>query len=46
MFACVINQNAPHHPRGNAEEVGTVLPGDAVLSHQPQVRLVDERRGL
>jgi hypothetical protein len=46
MLARVIDQDAAHHLRGQREKVRAVLPGNPVLPHQPQVRLVDQRRGL
>jgi hypothetical protein len=46
MGARVIDQDLPHHPRGDAEEVRAVLPGDRVVTEQLQVRLVNERGGL
>lgn len=45
-FAGVIDQNPPHHLRGDSKEVRAVLPGDPFLAEQPQLRLVDERRRL
>jgi hypothetical protein len=44
--ARVVHEDAPHHLRGDAEEVGAVLPLHAALVHQAQVGLVHERRRL
>ena len=41
-----VNENAPHQPRADREEVGAILPTHVLELHQPQVDLVDERRGL
>ena len=46
MLARVVDQDAPHHLRGDAEELRATLPGDAILSCQPEVRFVDQRGGL
>jgi hypothetical protein len=46
VLARVIDQDAPHHLRGDAEEVGSVLPGNAVLSNEAQVGFMDESRRL
>ena len=40
--ARVVGQDAPHHLRGDAEEVGAVLPVDVALADQAQERFVDE----
>jgi hypothetical protein len=42
----VVDENAPHHLRRNAEELRTVLPDRAVLVDQSQVGFVDERGWL
>ena len=42
----MIDEDAPHHLRGEAEELRAVLPRDPFLSDQPQVRLVDDSRWL
>ena len=39
MASGVIDQDAPHHLRGNAEKLRAVLPTDSVLSHQPDCTL-------
>jgi hypothetical protein len=44
--ARVVDQNSTHQLRGYAEEVRPILPGCALLIHQPQVQLVDECRRL
>ncbi len=44
--ARVIDEDAAHHLRGDAEEVRAVLPLHLRLIHEPHVRLVDERGGL
>ena len=40
--ARVVGQDAPHHLRGDAEEVCAVLPVDVALADQAQERFVDE----
>jgi hypothetical protein len=45
-LARMIDQDAPHHVRGDAEEVGAVLPGNPVLTCEAHIGLVDERRRL
>ena len=45
-LACVINQDAAHHLRGDGEELSPVLPAGAPLVHQLQVRFVQKRRRL
>jgi hypothetical protein len=42
MPACMIHENAPHHLRRDTEKLRPILPGDAVLIDQPQVRFVNE----
>jgi hypothetical protein len=42
----VVDQDAPHHLRGDAEELRAALPGDAVLTGESEVRFVDQRGGL
>jgi hypothetical protein len=42
----MIDQDASHHPRGDPEEMGTILPGDVVLPHQTQIGLMHERGWL
>lgn len=37
---------ATHHPRRHGQEVRTVVPRYGSACNQPEVRLVDERRGL
>jgi len=39
----VIDQHAPHQPRGDADEMRPVPPLDAVCVNQPHERLVDQR---
>ena len=46
MALRVIDQYAAHHLRGHSHEVCAVLPVDLFLIGQPQISLVDERRGL
>ena len=46
MAASVIDQDPPHHLRGDTEKLRAVLPGDLVLTDQPDVRLVDQRGRL
>jgi hypothetical protein len=38
----MIDEDPAHHLRRDAEEVRAVLPGDALLANQPEVRLVDQ----
>ena len=45
-LACVIDEDAAHDLRGDAEELGSIDPRHALLSHQPYVGLVYERRRL
>ena len=42
----MVHQDTPHHRRGKAEKVRPIAPVDALLAHQPEKRLVDDRRGL
>ena len=42
MSTSMIDQDAPHHLGRNSEEMGTILPAHAVVSHQAQVGLVHE----
>jgi hypothetical protein len=46
MRARVIHQNPSHHLRRDAKEVRAILPRDAPLAHEPDVRLMDESRRL
>ena len=46
MAARVVDEDAPHHRRRHREEVGAVAPLEAIDIDQPQIRFVDERRGL
>jgi hypothetical protein len=46
MLARMVDENPPHHPRGHAEEVGAVEPGQLLLAHEPDEGLVDQRRRL
>jgi hypothetical protein len=46
LAARVIDQDPPHHLRGHAKEVGPAFEVDAALLDEPEVRLVNERRGL
>ena len=46
MLTRVVHQDAPHHLRGDAEELRATLPGDAILACQPEVRLVHQCGGL
>jgi hypothetical protein len=43
MSSGVVDENPSHHLRGDAEKVRAILPRDAALANQAQVRLVDER---
>ena len=45
-LARVIDQDAPHHLRRHAEEVRAILPVDAILAGESDVRLVDQGGGL
>jgi hypothetical protein len=38
----VIDEHLPHEARGNADEVGAILPVHAPSTHQPEKRLVHE----
>jgi len=44
--AGVVDEDAPHHARRDAEEVRPVLPARLALANVAQVRLVDERSRL
>jgi hypothetical protein len=46
LGARVIDENAPHGLGGDTEELRAVLPLGASLVDEPEVRFVDERRGL
>jgi hypothetical protein len=46
MATCVIDEDSPHHPRRNREELRTVLPLRARLRREPQIGFVDERGWL
>jgi hypothetical protein len=45
-ISSVINENAPHHLRGNGEKVSAILPMHIPLIHEPKKGLVDQRRCL
>ncbi len=40
--SCDVHEDAPHHLRGDAEEMAAVLPARLVLPEQPKADLVDE----
>src|SRR5581483_12057340 len=40
-----VDEDAPHHARGDREEVTLVLPLRPPLIHETQICLVDQRRG-
>ena len=42
MLARMIDQNAPHHLRSDAEEMRAILPDDAILADESDVCLVDQ----
>ena len=42
----VVDQDLPHHPRGDPKEMAAVLPDPPSVFDQPQVCLIHERRGL
>ena len=44
--AGMVHQDAPHHLRGDGEELAPVLPGGRALAEQAEVGLVHEGRGL
>ena len=44
--ASVVHEQSAHRLGGYGEEVSAVLPGDPLLVHELQVRLVDDGRGL
>jgi len=46
LFAGVIDKDSAHHLRRHREEVRAILPGDAVLPHEPHERLMHQRGGL
>ncbi len=46
MSSRVINEDSPHQIGRDAEKMGPALPADVCLAHQPEVRLVNESRGL
>ena len=46
MAARVVNQDAPHQLRRDAEKMSAVLPLHVLLIYQPQVGFIDQRRGL
>ncbi len=46
LAARVIDEDAPHHLRGDGEEMSAILPVDVALIEQLHVRLVDDGRGL
>jgi hypothetical protein len=46
LGARVVHENAPHHLRSHTEELRAVVPLGAALVDEPEIRLVDERRGL
>jgi hypothetical protein len=46
MRARVTDEDAPHHDRGERDELGAVAPVDFLLIDQPHVRFVHERRRL
>ena len=45
-LASEIHQNLAHQPRRDAKEMRPILPVDLLGIHQPQVRLIDQRRSL
>ena len=46
MTPGMVDENAAHGLRGHTEEVGSVLPRNPTLIHEPQVGLVDQCRSL
>ena len=44
--ARVIDQDLPHQPRGHRKQVGAILRRRRARSHQPEIRLVDQRGRL
>jgi hypothetical protein len=42
----VVDEDPPHHPGGDSEEVARIGPRDRALTDQAHVRLVDEGGGL
>jgi hypothetical protein len=44
--ASVIDQDAPHHTRGNCEKMHAILPLRLVLPAEPKIHLVDQRCAL
>jgi hypothetical protein len=45
-FPGVIHEHLTHHPRGQRKEVCPVMRGHGVCPHQPEIGLMDKRRGL
>lgn len=45
-FSCVVHENPAHGLGGDGEEVRSTSPVHALLIHEPQVRFVDQSRGL
>ena len=46
VCAGVIDQDPPHHPRGDPEKVGAILPVRRRLIHEPKIHLMHQRRRL
>jgi hypothetical protein len=42
MCSRVIDENPPHHLRRHAEEMRAILPGDPLLTDQPEIHLMDQ----
>lgn len=42
----VIRENPSHHPGSDGEKLEAIAPINGLLIEQPQIRFVDERRGL
>src|SRR5260370_4041374 len=42
VCATVVNQDAPHEPGGNPEEMTAILPSLRRLVHQPEVGFMNE----
>ena len=46
LSACMVNENATHGLRGNAEELRAIAPLDTTLIDETQIRFVHECGGL
>jgi hypothetical protein len=44
--SCVVDEDSPHEPGGEGEEMDAVLPGHSALVDETEERFVNERRRL